>query len=82
MQVYLAPDERDLLDRLATEQGLSRAEILRRGIRSYAAEQPAQSPMLRFLDGAASGKWAAEPGTARRHDEILAKGYRGKRKRR
>ncbi len=33
VQVYLAPDDRDLLNRLAEETGLSKAEILRRGVR-------------------------------------------------
>ena len=80
VQVYLAPDDRDLLQRLAEETGLSKAEILRRGIRSYAAEHQPASPMLRFLDEAGAGKWPAD--VAARHDEYLVKASRGKGKKR
>ncbi|MEX1051754.1 MAG: CopG family transcriptional regulator, partial [Gemmatimonadales bacterium] len=38
VQVYLDKADRVLLDRLAEEQGLSRAEVLRRGIRHLASE--------------------------------------------
>jgi hypothetical protein len=78
VQVYLTPDDRDLLDRLAGESGLSRAEILRRGIRSYAAAQAGPSPMLQFVADGAEGRWPA--GAAARHDEILAEAYRSSRR--
>ncbi len=71
MQVYLAPDESDLLRRLASEAGLSKAEVLRRGIRSFAAERGA-SPMLRFLSDDAEG-WPKA--VAARHDDVLAEAY-------
>lgn len=75
VQVYLAPDDRRLLDSLARATGLSRAEILRRGIRSFAAAaQGAKSPMLAFLDEVAGEDWPE--GTAERHDEFLAQTYR------
>lgn len=32
IQVYLTPDERSVLDRLAEELDISRAEVLRRGL--------------------------------------------------
>ena len=51
VQVYLDPDDRKLLDSLARPTGLSRAEILRRGIRSLAAAaRGAGSPMLAFIE--------------------------------
>ncbi len=51
LQVYLDQDERRLLDRMAEEEDLSRAEVLRRGLRAYAAEVGANtSPMLAFAD--------------------------------
>ena len=78
VQVYLAPDDRDLLDRLAEESGLSRAEILRRGIRSYAAAQAGPSPMLQFIADGAEGPWPAN--VAGRHDGILADAYRPNRR--
>jgi len=75
VQVYLAADDRKLLDSLARATGLSRAEVLRRGIRSFAATaQSIKSPMLGFLDAMAREDWPEE--VARRHDEILAEIYR------
>ncbi len=75
VQVYLAPDERKLLDSLARATGLSRAEILRRGIRSFAAAaRGAASPMLAFLDEVASEEWP--DGVAEGHDEFLARAHR------
>jgi hypothetical protein len=77
VQVYLAPDDRKLLDALAHATGLSRAEILRRGIRSFAAAAQsggAGSPMLAFLDQMAREDWPE--GLAERHDEFLADDYR------
>ena len=41
IQVYLTPEERAELDRLARVHGISRAEVLRRGIRSFAVEHAA-----------------------------------------
>ena len=77
VQVYLAPDDRDLLARLVEETGLSKAEILRRGVRSFAREHRVVSPMLRFAteSGAASG-WPDN--VAKNHDEVLAESNRGK----
>jgi hypothetical protein len=49
VQVYLDKSDRALLDRLAEEQGLSRAEVLRRGIRQLAVDQ-ARGP-LHYLVG-------------------------------
>ena len=77
VQVYLAPDDRKLLDSLARSTGLSRAEILRRGVRSYAAlalRGGARSPMLAYLDETAGEEWP--DGVAERHDEFLARQHR------
>jgi len=73
VQVYLAPDDRQLLDSLAKTTGLSRAEVLRRGIRSFAAVARgggAKSPMLAFLEETAGEEWPE--GIAEGHDEVLA----------
>jgi hypothetical protein len=77
IQVYLDPDERALLDRVAVETGLSRAEVLRRGLRSYAADRPgAKSPMLEFLDYMASRTdLDLPPNLSERHDDYLAEAY-------
>jgi hypothetical protein len=75
VQVYLAPDERKLLDSLARSTGLSRAEILRRGIRSFAAAtRGAASPMLALLDDLAQEEWPE--GVAEQHDTLLARAHR------
>lgn len=80
--MYLAPDDRKLLDSLAHATGLSRAEILRRGIRSFAAAARGggvRSPMLAFLEETAGEDTAGEEwpeDVAERHDEFLARLYR------
>ena len=74
VQVYLAPDDRDLLTRLAEETGLSKAEILRRGVRSFARERGVASPMLKLaMEGGTDG-WPDE--VANDHDAVLAASYR------
>lgn len=74
LQVYLTAAEREQLDRLAQQTGLSRAEVLRRGLRSFAAEQQAgDSPMLKLIDELASADLPAD--LARRHDDYLAEAY-------
>ena len=74
VQVYLEPDDRDLLNRLAAENGLSKAEVLRRGMRSFAREQSGASPMLAFIAESQTGTWPDS--VSARHDEILAETYR------
>lgn len=80
VQVYLAPDDRDLLNRLAAESGLTKAEILRRGMRSFAREQGGASPMLRFVTASGGGEWPES--VAEKHDEILVDSYRSATKKR
>ena len=74
LQVYLTTAEREQLDRLAQQAGLSRAEVLRRGLRSFAAEQQAgQSPMLRFMRE--YGDIPIPPDLGSRHDDYLFEAY-------
>jgi hypothetical protein len=80
-QVYLAPDESALLNRLAEETGLSKAEILRRGIKSYAREQGnSTAPMLRYLSETSPEGWPES--VAVDHDAALADSYQAPRKKR
>jgi hypothetical protein len=74
IQVYLAEDERRVLDRLAKEAGVSRAEILRRGITALAREeQPWEtSPVLAFARKVAVVGAGLPPDAATRHDDYLA----------
>jgi hypothetical protein len=68
--VCLTTDDRDLL----AQTGLSDAEILRRGIQSFAREYQVTSPMLRFAsERDAEGKRAD---IARTHDDALVNSYR------
>jgi hypothetical protein len=78
VQVYLAADDSDLLARLVEETGLSKAEILRRGLRSFAREHSVASPMLRFAKDADSKGWRGD--IAKSHDQVLAEAY-GRRRR-
>ena len=81
VQVYLAPDDSALLNRLAEETGLSKAEILRRGVKSYAREQGAAvAPMLRYLAESGAGPWPSA--VAVDHDAVLAESYASPKKRR
>ena len=74
IQVYLDVDERALLDRVAAETGLSRAEILRRGLRQFAAEHPGvRSPMLEFMESLRDVDFPAD--LSERHDDYLADAY-------
>lgn len=80
VQVYLEADDSALLARLADETGLTKAEILRRGLRGFAAGHGSGSPMLRFVAECGPSGWPAE--VAARHDEALIESYRPKRKKR
>ena len=75
IQVYLAPDDRDLLDRAAHASGESRAEIMRQGIRRMTAEILGEAdPMLALLREMQARDWPADEPTdvSERHDEYLA----------
>ena len=75
IQVYLTAEERTELDRLAHEDGISRAEVLRRGIRSYALESAAgYSPVLDLITELKGSDWPADVAT--NHDDVLAEAYR------
>ena len=51
VQVYLDAPDRAILDQVAEAEGLSRAEVLRRGIRAYAVHVRAEpSTVLALLD--------------------------------
>ena len=79
VQVYLASDDSALLSRLVAETGLSKAEILRRGVRSFAREQAGDtSPMLRFVAETSAEGWPDD--VAASHDDVLSDAYRGARK--
>ncbi|MBA3671896.1 MAG: hypothetical protein H0W68_07725 [Gemmatimonadaceae bacterium] len=73
VQVYLDAPDRAILERSALATGLPRAEVLRRGLRRFAAELLAEeSPALAFLAAASAISSAAPRDVAARHDEYLA----------
>ena len=73
VQVYLAGDDVALLFRLTNETGLSKAEILRRGLRSFGALHGGVSPMLQFIDSSDTQGWGDN--VAAQHDDVLAEEY-------
>ena len=77
IQVYLTPDDRAILDRVAKAAGTSRAEVLRRGIRRMSAEVLAEEhPALRLVREIAAMSTADGPNDmAERHDHYLAEIY-------
>ena len=79
IQVYLTADDRSMLDRAAKKAGLSRADVLRRGLRRIGAEILAEEhPVVAFLERMANEPWPAgmPDDVAQRHDEYLAEIYR------
>ncbi|MDP1891394.1 MAG: hypothetical protein Q8K55_10940 [Gemmatimonadaceae bacterium] len=81
VQVYLEADDSSLLARLTATSGLSKAEVMRRGMRAFAREHDVESPMLAFIAESGAGAWPT--GVATDHDAVLAEsylGHRGKRR--
>jgi hypothetical protein len=74
VQVYLAPEDKQLLEELAQRTGASQAEVLRRGIRRLSAElEQAERPgsSLSLLIGALDGSPDLPADLAARHDDYL-----------
>ena len=78
VQVYLDRGDRAILDRVSAEAGLSRAEVLRRGLRGFAAQQQGgEGPMLRFVRKMAASEWPADTPSdlGLNHDKYLCEIY-------
>lgn len=78
VQVYMDRRDRSLLDEVASAEGISRAEVLRRGVRAYARQRipPGESPLDRFMREARKLDWAPGPtDIGERHDDYLAEIY-------
>jgi hypothetical protein len=71
--VYLAERDRELLERLAEETGLSRTELFRRGLRKLArellTEQKPGSSLDHLIDHAGESELPAD--VSERHDDYL-----------
>jgi Arc/MetJ-type ribon-helix-helix transcriptional regulator len=60
-QIYLGPEELELLDRVARATGASRSELIRRAVRSTFGERT-KAEKLRALD-ASAGSWRGRRST-------------------
>jgi len=54
-QIYLTEDLRKRVDRMATSSGLTMAEVVRRALDAYLADQPDPTTALGATFGAAGG---------------------------
>lgn len=78
VQVYLDRTDRDLLERVARAKGLSRAEVLRRGLRSLAVEALTERPpgsSFEYLIGCFGDDPSIPTDLSVRHDEYLVQAY-------
>lgn len=74
VQVYLDAADRSLLEQVARQTGLSRAEVLRRGLRQLASTalgEGAPGSSLERLVGALGNDESIPADLAARHDEYL-----------
>ena len=87
VQVYMASDDRERLDRLTDELETTKSDVLRRGLEALERQllDPEHHPALRII-GIAGKETAEEVGydVAREHDRFVAdlEDSRSKRKRR
>jgi Arc/MetJ-type ribon-helix-helix transcriptional regulator len=74
VQVYLAPDDRRRLERLADQFDLSKSDVLRRGLAALEREMmdPNAHPALRIIGIAADGPDEQGFDAGRDHDRFLA----------
>lgn len=75
LQVYLDVPQRRRLDRLAGELGLSKSDVVRRGLEALERQltDPAEHPAVRIIGIAAAETTAATSyDVAREHDRFLA----------
>lgn len=71
VQVYLDPADRELLEDVAARTGLSRAEILRRGLRTFAERALGDRAPGWSLDRLVGALDRAPRDLAAKHDEYL-----------
>jgi hypothetical protein len=73
-QVYFEARDRALLDRLSSQLGLPRAEVIREAIRRWAVELSGQGDALLGLIGSIDDP-ALPTDLSTRHDEYAVSGY-------
>ncbi|WP_423927472.1 hypothetical protein [Candidatus Palauibacter sp.] len=76
VQVYLAPNERDRLERLRKELDTTKSNVLRRGLEALELQlsDPDRHPALSIIGiaGATRSRGDLSPDPARAHDDVLA----------
>ncbi len=73
-QIYLTEADRSRLERLATQMGASKSEVLRRGLEALELQQldPAAHPALRLIGLVRDTVDRPDIDVARVHDRVLA----------
>ena len=76
VQVYLRPDQRQTLERLATRLDATKSDVLRRAIGALELQlaDPEAHPALRLIGMAPTGWDPRRPDPAREHDRVRADG--------
>ena len=82
VQAYLDEADRGLLEEVARRTGLSRAEVLRRGLRVFAREALADRPPGWSLDLLIGSVPDSPPDVSERHDDYLDEALQEELKRR
>ena len=75
VQAYLAPEDREVLEELASQLGTSKSDVIRRGIRAVKRElfDPERHPALRLIGIADKEEGrATQSDVARDHDRHLS----------
>ena len=71
-QVYLDPRDRSLLERLAKQFGLSKAETVREAVRRWAMEAGSEDPVLKLIGSLDDPDLPTDLST--RHDDYAVEG--------
>jgi hypothetical protein len=78
VQAYLDEHDRDLLEKLVVQTGLTRAELIRRGLRRLAGEDSTEGREPGWSLGVLTGSLLDAPSDlATRHDNYLTEEKRG-----
>src|SRR5512138_1984999 len=74
LQVYLVPDERERLERLADQLDATKSDVIRRGLLALEREltSPSAHPALRLIGIADTEVPGTPADAARQHDRLLA----------
>jgi hypothetical protein len=77
IQIYLEPQQSNVLDVLAQKRGISKAEIIRRSLERFLKDIPLEEDPAMGLIGLGSSK---KGDLSARHDQYIARYAKSKRK--